>query len=136
MINANELRIGNYVHLFDNIGYFKIHLVCKSAIQVESDLIGGEVFKLDIVQPIKLDEDILLNCGFDKIKIPTSIPDFFIEYYKLGDFIVYLLSDFFEVELIRKNGEQFNLFKTFKKELHILQNIYSILEEQELKINL
>jgi len=81
---------------------------------------------------IPLTEELILKCGFKKVRIKTAINGFYIIYYKKENFVVYLLSDFFEIELITKRGEQFNLFKTFKKELHVLQNLHYFLTNTEL----
>jgi len=120
-MEANEFRIGNYV--FSKMVEDTIQL---SALLESQDL---------QVEPIPLTEEWLFKFGFKKIKIKTTIKGFYIISYKLNDFVVYLLSDFFEVELIRQNKEQFNLFKTFKKEVHFLQNLYFALINEELKLN-
>jgi hypothetical protein len=65
-MKPNELRIGNWVKLF-NDEFNKIHVISKTAIQVEGGIIGGEVFKLEQVQPIPLTPEILEKCGFDVV---------------------------------------------------------------------
>lgn len=120
MINSNELRIGNYVKLFDTNDCYKIHLVSKKSVQIESGLIGGEVFKLDNLHPIPLTEEILLKCGFELIK----------GWYVKG-----------KIELFNINN---NYFTTPSKGiisvdiiyLHQLQNLYFALTGQELQVNL
>ena len=135
-MRATDLRIGNYIGCDGDI------LIVE---KIDSkNNIGFSLFKKAVGQHvnsgnkyyIELTEEILLKCGFEKATIPTAIKDIFIVYYKKDSFVVYLMNDFFEIELITKDGEQFNLFRTFKKELHILQNIYQLLENQELTINL
>jgi hypothetical protein len=64
-MKPNELRIGNWVKLF-NDEFNKIHVISKTAIQVEGGIIGGEVFKLEQIQPIPLTPEILEKCGFVK----------------------------------------------------------------------
>lgn len=67
MIQANELRIGNYVYLFDNTNDFlKIHTISRDVLQVEGTIIGGEVYKIENVTPIKLNSEILEMFGFVK----------------------------------------------------------------------
>jgi len=132
-MRATDLRIGNYVRYLNKLE--KVRQIRSNKILLKSIGIPQIVY-VDYIEPIELTEEILLKCGFDKATIPTAIKDIFIVYYKKDSFVVYLMNDFFEIELITKDGEQFNLFRTFKKELHILQNIYQLLENQELTINL
>ena len=132
-MRATDLRIGNYVRYLNKLA--KVRQIRSNKILLKSIGIPQIVY-VDYIEPIELTEEILLKCGFEKTTIPTAIKDIFIVYYKKDSFVVYLMNDFFEIELITKDGEQFNLFRTFKKELHILQNIYQLLENQELTINL
>jgi hypothetical protein len=132
MIQENEIRVGNYFNrifsINDKLGYIKWD---SSDWYREGECIDS----FEYYEPIPLTEDILLKCGFKLVKLKTSIKDFYVVYYKKDNFVVYIMSDFFEVELINNSGEQFNLFKTFKKELHTLQNLYFALTGEELQIN-
>ena len=143
-MQTNELRIGNYVSDDEDDSIMivssiedpqytrwnsgdEFNIVCRAS---STTYFEGE-FK-----PIELTEGWILQLGFKKVKLETALKDFYIEYYQKDNFVVYLLSDFFEVELITKSGEQFNLFKTFKKEIHILQNLYFSLMGEELELEL
>ena len=141
-MKASELRTGNYVYddesndvmvvaKIETIEYTKwnsgdeFSIVCK---KLDSDSAYYEGY----FRPINLTEEWVFKLGFEKVKIPTALKDFYIEYYKKDNFIVYLLKDSFEIELITKSGEQFNLYTNFKKEVHILQNVFYSLTSTEL----
>lgn len=64
-MKSNELRIGNYVHLFEK-GFYKVHTISRKVIQVHGDLIGGEVFDIFNIQPIQLTPEIIEKCNFEK----------------------------------------------------------------------
>lgn len=135
-MNHKELRIGNYV-LF-NETQDVVYAIKNSGI----DFFRGKTKKGVITQgyiheaikPIPLTEEWLIKFGFERKSYFTKLIVIECVYYKLNDFIVYLLKDSFEIELIRKDGNQFNLFKNFKKEIHILQNLYFALTNEELII--
>lgn len=138
----NELRIGNYVISGD-----KIILVNS----IDDDGINGDVDcdfelftyegyfdirgrkeqmrgKINLIKPIPLTEEILLKCGFEKIKASS-----FIEYDKWvnqdGEEILFQAGDGFYHCLIQTENNQV-------KSLHQLQNLYFALTGEELKINI
>ena len=118
MINANELRIGNWVKLF-NDDFYKIHVISKTVIQVEGGIIGGEVFKLEHIQPIPLTPEILEKCGFKKGSIYFYFSKFRIVKINDSNNWLILLSDTYH-----------HLCKL--KHLHQLQNLYFALTGEEL----
>lgn len=124
-MEAKELRIGNLV-----MTNFKRE---EEIIDIKPiDFIENYI---KLYKPIPLTEEWLLKFGFEKIKISTSINNLFITYYKKDDIVIYNLQDHFEIELITKFGKQFNLFKVFKKQVHILQNLFFCLTGEELTLN-
>lgn len=134
MIQPQELRIKNIVSI-DGV-MIKVRSITKDKIGYYHAKRFWYEYEFKDFEPIPLSEELLFKSGFELVKVPTEIKDFHIEYYKKGIFVVYLLKDHFEVELINKVGEQFNLFKIFKKQLHKLQNIYYEIEGEELQITL
>ena len=92
----------------------------------------GQHVNSGVVRPIKITEDWLIRLGFEKKSWFLEGVDFEHIYYQLGDIVVYLLKNSFEIELI-KQGVQFNLFINFKKEVHILQNLIHALTNTELE---
>lgn len=64
MIQANELRIGNWVTVYGDSEH-RVHLVCKTGVQVEGQIIGGIVFDPADVHPIPLTPEILEKAGFE-----------------------------------------------------------------------
>jgi hypothetical protein len=131
-----ELRLGNYVlDTFDRIAL--VESISTQGIRLTTKTYRFESFRYDQVKPISLTENILLKCGFEKKSWITKGALIECVYYQLGNFIVYLLQTSFEVELIVGNDkDQFNLFVNFKKELHILQNLFFSLCGKELDVNL
>ena len=131
-MKATELRIGNLIE-------FNNYIQPKRIVKIEPMFFRGFVmhendFEIsNFYQPIPLTPKKLVELGFKKVKIPTSLDSFFITNYQKDDFIVYILEDSFEVELKTSAG-QFNLFINFKKEVHVLQNIYFSLKFEELTL--
>jgi len=128
-IKPQELRIGNWVSVY---GEFK---------QVESVGTYGISFKdgfckytLPNFKPIPLSEEVLLKAGFERKSFLTEGVVIEIVYYKKDNIIVFLLSNFFEIEIITSAG-QFNIHKSFKKELHVLQNAIHALTGKELEVS-
>jgi hypothetical protein len=127
-MNANELRIGNWVKLFDSDKPYKIHVVSKKVIQVGGDLLGGDLFNIKNVFPIELTPEILEKAGF---KISAY------EQYRL----------YLSIGYIWHNGKtgghsldidnlDYDTHITSINYLHQLQNFYYIHEGQELEIEL
>jgi hypothetical protein len=129
-MKANELRINNYYELKGSVlggGICQLKNL-KDFIHI------GDLIESDLVKPIPLTEEWLLKFGFKKNEIPTALKEFYIVNYQLENFVVYLLENSFEIELINKNKDQFNLFINPKKQVHTLQNIYFAITNNELEI--
>jgi hypothetical protein len=129
-MKANELRLGNLI-LKNN----EIHEISSLFfVDLHDGTIRENYNNSYIIEPIPLTEEWLLKFGFKKNEIPTALKEFYIVNYQLENFVVYLLEKSFEIELINKNKDQFNLFINPKKQVHILQNLYFALTNNELKI--
>jgi len=119
-MEANELRINNYVYPFDDI-----YLVTKKTILEDCIQVCFKDFEnTNELHPIPLTEEWLLKFGFKR----TNKYDF--ELIK-NDFHFYTSSDFF-------NGNGFICFNEFDikiKYIHELQNLYFALTNKELIIN-
>jgi hypothetical protein len=129
-MRASDLRIGNLVKYQDNQNIFEVNEISNTGLGVQDD-IEETWIELEYFEPIPLTEEWLLRFGFEKKFWLTKGIVIKCVYYQLGDIVVYLLKDSFEIELIKQSG-QFNLFINFKKEVHILQNLYFALTNQEL----
>lgn len=136
-----ELRIGNYVEYNGCTGIvYAVHspMPCEDEhfrdIGIVELVIGGIVTaRIDEIQPIPLTEELLLRFGFERKSYTTKGVEIEIVFYQIRNIVIYLLRDFFEIEIITSSG-QFNLRKTFPKNLHHIQNIIHSLTGQELKI--
>lgn len=120
MIQANELRIGNYVasdHFKDRDVIVKVRLIGQEQAIVEhpNGLSDPLLYKGEM-RPIKLTEEILLMCGFDIKSVPYHcINGNVVLYHSKGDF------------LYKYTGIEI-------KHLHQLQNLYFALTGKELEI--
>lgn len=140
-MGIEELRIGNYVEYNGCTGVVSaIHspVPCSDKEYndiglVELVLSGIVTARINEIQPIPLTEDLLLKFGFEKKSYVTSGIEIEIVFYQIRNIVIYLLRDFFEIEIITSYG-QFNLHKTFPKKLHRLQNIIKELTGEELEI--
>ena len=121
MIQANELRIGNWVKLF-NDELNKIYVISKTAIQVEGGIIGGEVFKLEHINPVPITLEILEKFGFYKTNRIDSGE--LCPCYAIFSFALMIRHNSFFVDWIGGNTEI--------KYLHQLQNLYFALTNTEL----
>lgn len=120
MIQANELRIGNLVYADTGLLSTEIHeLLTEDMI----DLFNGKLN--DLIKPVPLTEQILLKCGFEKLNKRWLLMEYFVKglfrinYDKGQFFIFWNLNNITEI-----------------KYLHQLQNLYSDLTGEELKIEL
>ncbi len=131
-----ELRIGNLLMYSDNSEIWEVSGIHEFGIDCFDD-VEETYMEYENFEPIALTEEWLLNFGFKKKSYFTQGIIIECVYYQLGIFVVYLLPNSFEVEIITKSGDQFNLFKNWNY-VHELQNIYFIFENKELthqKIN-
>lgn len=119
-MNANELRVGNYILLEDK------HII-------KCDLIDIDLCKIDR-KPIPLTEEILLKIGakclgfadeFNEIKQYDLGYGIIIDFYvKINEFDVYYCNNIIEC------------YDDIEIKLHELQNLYLGLTRKELEINL
>ena len=128
MIQANELRVGNWVNNYGQYCFvLEIYKTNKVELGYFKDSIGF-IRKLDDVgiKPIPITEDILLKCGFYKDE------DINYRYYFDFDWAVILAYDI-DDNCIRI-GDSWDFSKVIY--IHDLQNLYFALTKTELKINL
>jgi len=119
MITASELRIGNYVYSDKENAPTPIKINRK----IMQYLCKNNDFHL--LEPIPLTEEILLKCGFKRLRYDMGA----FAYLKDGMFDIVFYGDaipFIEINEIRKD----------LKHLHKLQNLYFELTNEELKIEL
>ena len=121
-MRANELRIENYVHY----GPDK-ELACVKEIGKECVVFKCyDLETYDKIAPISLTEEILLKCGFEKMKTFSGI---FSYKMKQGCIQIYWSRDH-ECYILE------NLSWVCIKYLHQLQNLYFALTNGELEIKL
>lgn len=116
MIDIEELRINNRVHVDGHEDFFRVTHIEYSMIGVA----GGPHFRVEtnLVNPIPLTREILIQCRFDFSGLYCVKDQVYI--YQWGD------SNFYE----------FNYTKVEIKFLHQLQNLYFALTNKELEIDL
>jgi len=122
-MKAKELRIGNFLRTPNGINHV-------SGIQDREVVEVGEIgYVIEMVKPIPLTEEWLLNFGFETYTTEKS------KVYKLGNFMVtYVLKGRFAGN---KYLKAFNIsFSEFGhiKHVHTLQNLYFALTGEELQI--
>jgi hypothetical protein len=115
MIQANELRIGNYVYLKEWNKVVQVSLLTRFSIDVT--LQAPTSTDLEDYEPILLTEEWLFKFGFEKTPFG---------YYKLGSFYIDLHSNTY-----RLNREWVNINFQY---IHSFQNLYFALTNQELNI--
>ncbi len=130
-MKAEELRIGNLIFCRGEI--IKVTMIGEYGIQSKTnDATINAKFVTGDLQPIPLTEQWLIDFGFEKKSWFTKGIVIECIYYQLADLIVYLVDDFFEIEVVTKAG-QFNLFKKWNH-VHQLQNLYFALTGEELQL--
>jgi len=142
-MEANELRIGNYVYLTADGHEDEPDLV-------KWDIIDYEYYtdKMDYIQPIPLTEEILLKCGFEVEKyIATG------DFYLCGKKVISINRRSYKIIISADDYSNWNflvdsnyLYKDISREikqnilpfqyLHQLQNLYFALTNQELEVKL
>ena len=130
-MEANELRIGNYILYDGNIvkvwglsgDVEHISLLSKAG------LFGDKISK---IKPITLTEEILLKCGFEKIDT-KNIP---LGYYYTKFPICIIPNESGNDIEIMDNDYSINMGNNSPKYLNQLQNLYFALTGKELEIKL
>ena len=122
MIQATELRIGNYLtyHTPDDTD-----MPCKIDAQDILNISTNYMHNAEIHSPIPLTEEILLKCGFE------------IDYH-IGDDVNFTIGN---IDIRKRSGMDYYVFynkETQVRILHIhqLQNLYWCLCGKELEVNL
>lgn len=126
IMEAKELRIGNYVYYQGNVEK------CFSLRNSGVDFYRGKTkngiitqgYVYDAIQPIPLTEEILLKCGFIR---RWNAPAMLINYGEL--------QSVFTINIV-KNEFYFTYGDLQVKHLHQLQNLYFALTNEELTVNL
>jgi hypothetical protein len=138
MINANELRIGNWIADYEadssSVGHFQVEQLTK--------YVGSEIWivyrnnsiKSKEVSPIELTEEILLKCGF--IQSKNNYGNTFHVLDENGFTAMFTVEHWTKTEENSKwknNWHTTGLLKGNKlKYLHQLQNLYWCLTNEEL----
>ena len=145
-MKSNELRIGNYVFSAeDNKNGEVFQIDSRGIVFVNKN--GNRWQDLKNIQPIPLTEELLLKCGFEKVK--NKDKEDLREYightaqkakYAIFDTDIFITKVDKRGLLWRGIGCDFMVLFYHKsipiKYLHQLQNIYFALTGQELEINL
>ena len=129
MIDAKDLRIGNWVLLNNNhkkVLWFKYDKVCVM------NEYPSVIVDLDRIQPIELTKEILLKCGFKYRPCGIQGADMWqgLAYWDLNG--VHLRGDKKVTNSLKIQG----FIDSEIKYLHQLQNLYFALTNEELEINL
>ena len=119
MIQAKDLRIGNWVNRTEGFKIFKSKVSAHTISCAASD---GSI---DFLSPIPLTPEILEKCGFvkeDRLNVGANT------YFKkgMGEYLTYQFDGFCVYELN----------KAIVKYLHQLQNLFFALCGEELEVNL
>jgi hypothetical protein len=136
MIQANELRIGNWVNYCGAIDFVTVINTDDENFEFINTTSYSNI-SLEDIKPIPLTEEILLKCGFIK------------DFNQFFSPIVLLLND--SLEMYADNQDNYSLVNLFTipiyedcdtfnllqiEYLHQLQNLYFALTGTELEINL
>lgn len=121
MVNAQELRIGNYVKDdFGRIGYIIALGIKKSTVKLEFSRLTTSY---DELEPIALTHDLLLKFGFEKDESQISEQHPWAQYV-LDDVVISL--PYFEYDFESTTIEI--------KSVHQLMNLYNALTTKELTL--
>ena len=142
-MEANKLRIGNYVKFYDPINgtnIYRVYYIADygniSSVSLEGK---GQLASCTVkdIEPIELTGDILINIGFKKgyneiysMALCTDCYDYYISYQNVSDNKYSFVAYGYNGELkrqIRLDNIQY---------LHELQNVFFSFTNQELEINL
>ena len=123
MIQAKDLRIGNYVVFSEDGTIFKVIEISEKGLGIEN---RQEItwIEMETFDPIPLTEEILLKCGFEK-KGKRIFKGWFYLWEENG-LIVFALAEM---------HDEIGCYLSIKS-VHQLQNLYWCLCGEELEINL
>jgi hypothetical protein len=129
MIQATELRIGNYLtyHTPDDTD-----IPCKIDAQDILNISTNHMHNAEIHSPIPLTEEILLKCGFEKDEVVKCL-----YHLKIGNIIISITiegSDVLDVTFANTNITGVSIDTESCLYLHGLQNITHALTNTELNI--
>lgn len=123
----NELRLGNYINNYNKVIGISKYLICEGL------SFSGIVF-IEDPKPIPLTEDILLKCGFEKVKDIQQDYSYVLN-LKARLKIIYYLGDL-NCASIFQDGKLIDLAHGIVCNLHSLQNLIHSLTNEELNIEL
>ena len=126
MINANELRIGNWVEVenYKNIQLENVH--------PKGTTHGDDQYLISMLKPIPLTEEILLKCGF-KIREITVLGATQKHYSDFRNIAIELLSAEYFMLGLHRGYETIEPIRRVKY-VHELQNLIYALTNEELQI--
>ena len=137
-MEAKDLRMGNWVYnpiqkINILVDFNVLNLIRLDNLRYAREIKKGE----ECFQPIPLTEEILLKCGFDKIKIEHEEYSGFEYELSLGTYSKILVLDDFSYSIVCKKIEDNSVCfdKDILTSLHQLQNLYFALTNEELKYN-
>ena len=145
-MNANELRIGNYVFSAEDNKTGEVLQIDSSGI-IFANKNGNRWQDLKNIQPISLTEEILLKCGFEKVKNKDKedLREYIGHTAQKARYAIFD-TDIFITKVDKRGllwrGIECDFMVLFYhksipiKYLHQLQNLYFALTGQELEINL
>lgn len=148
MINANELRIGNYVrcNISNDAGVYKVYRVGgwirnwgtkkkdKSFVDEQLIMLNGgardkEEYPESKISPIKLSPEILVKCGFKKMNGSKSVYHIFINDLEIS------INPDLSFAYIDSTWGQASIKNPIFKYLHQVQNLIFALTGKELEFN-
>lgn len=135
MIQAKNLRVGNYVTFHDDNTIYSVVSIEEKGIGVKNQEEETWI-ELDRFSPIPLTEDILLKCGFEKAEdLGDQI------YYQLPNekhgFSICADHDDWGIYHFNSSGQHCIMWgEEHMLYLHQLQNLFFALRGQELEVNL
>lgn len=134
MIQANELRIENIVIYKGKIR--KIFSLSKDWLRIEDERHSAISYQNLI--PVKLSEEILLNCGFEKVVEELDGYTNVVYELVIDTFTKIIIQSDFSFGLESKNNsdESLSFTNDILKSVHRLQNLYFALKGEELTIKL
>ncbi len=124
-MNASELRIGNWVNLYDDFNSQVTGLTNKGKVWcVENPHDEGCAWNTDKIKPIPLTEEWLLKFGFEKLH-----KDFYLDYLNM----TFSFDVKYGMGILLRTHED-SIDQKHIKHVHQLQNLYFALTGEELKI--